>query len=195
MSRNIAYADLSKNVDITPKSRVVEWNNLNLNIKNILTLNEVIEFMEAVTMTCFVEGDYRPEFKDFAMRCVVAELYVDIELPDDVDDKYSLMFNTDLYEVITSNCDKEFFKNLKSSVESRLDYLKEVNIDSFRKDLVDNLEELSDIEAKIRNAFQDVNENDIGKFLSVVSKGEINEKNIAKALVDAYTKQTEKGDD
>ena len=52
------------------------WNGINVVIKHVISLKEMLTFVDSVVKTCFSESDgmYMPEIKDFAIKKCILEI-------------------------------------------------------------------------------------------------------------------------
>lgn len=95
----------------------VNWHGKAINIKYLLGRNEVFELMHRIADSCTVDGKIASEFIDFSVKLNVILAYVDIELPDDIDEVYKFIYHSDIYDFVVK------FAN-KKQLDSIIDYFK-----------------------------------------------------------------------
>ena len=94
----------------------VRWRNMTLYIRNIIEMDEVLRFTSSVLDVCTGDGYYMIEMIDFAFRCAVIGFYSNVHLPADNDKKYSLLYGTDLYQVVKDHISEGQFNALRESI-------------------------------------------------------------------------------
>lgn len=84
------------------------WHGKMISIKYMISKEEVFELMRRVEKMCTTEnGEFSPEFLDFAIKTGIVTYYAIIELPTDVDELYKLIYHSDIYDVVLNNANKK----------------------------------------------------------------------------------------
>lgn len=102
----------------------VIWNDLELQVKRYLTLDDTIGFVNTVIQGCFSpEGDkFYPElqkyFKDFAL----VTYFTNITLPKDINKQMAIFNGTDLIRTIANNIPIELYCSLNNAIADGIKY-------------------------------------------------------------------------
>lgn len=82
--------------------KTMMWHGRAVKVKKTLTLSEYIDFIYSALDACLNKetNTYRLEILDFVFRVNVVTRYAKAELPEDLEDQYRVLYETDLYNVI-----------------------------------------------------------------------------------------------
>lgn len=95
----------------------INWHNAELYVRPLLSFEEYANAVRAIVGYCFSsEGAFAPEFLDFALRVNIISTYAYVELPDDFDRLYELVYLSDLYDTVCSAVNKAQLDALKQAV-------------------------------------------------------------------------------
>lgn len=85
--------------------RTVRWRNLPISVRPLLTFRETSCFVNTVMAACFDDehGIAVPEAMDFAIRANTVLRYTNLELPEDLEEQYTVLYGTDIYDTIRQN--------------------------------------------------------------------------------------------
>ena len=181
----ISVGDLEKAVkDNYVPIKNVEWRGIDIDIKNTLSLEEMLAFVKNIVAACFDAEHivYHPEMKDFAVRAVLIELYTNISLPSNVGRIYDIVYCSDLADVVYSFINQKQFEVMMNAVDDEIDYIANSNVEAITKQvnaLSDTIEKLGE---KFKGMFDGVDPEDIKKTLAAIGEGGIDEGK----LMDAY---------
>ena len=169
---------------ISTPDAVVEWHGIEMTIKRLLSLEEMLTFVNDVVSSCFEEktGEYIPEIKDFAIRCSIMESYAGFVLPSDLSEKYSMIYNSDIVSFIVMHIDKNQFESILSSIDDKIEHLAQNNIEAINKQMNELIAGFSTIEQNLSNIFGNVDSDTISKIAGAIVDGSFDEKK----LVDAF---------
>lgn len=80
----------------------IMFHGVSLSVRTMLTFEETSEFVNSVVSACYDEGRdaFVPEAFDFAFRANVIMRYSCSEMPDGIEEKYAIVYGTDLYETL-----------------------------------------------------------------------------------------------
>ena len=138
---------------ISTPDAVVEWHGIEMTIKRLLSLEEMLTFVNDVVSSCFEEktGEYIPEIKDFAIRCSIMESYAGFVLPSDLSEKYSMIYNSDIVSFIVKHIDKNQFESILSSIDDKIEHQAQNNIEAINKQMNELIAGFSTIEQNLSN--------------------------------------------
>lgn len=166
----------------------IEWHGLEVTIKKVLSLTEVIKFVEDTVETCFAAdtNDYIPEVKDFAIKANVLEMYANFTLPKNNDSKYALIYQTDAFPEVIKYINSDQFDEVCRSIDEKLRYRSSDLLTKFNDQIDDALKSIEEIGNNISNIFDGVDSETMSGIASAIANGEIDEQK----LVEAYVKTT-----
>ena len=73
---------------------------LQLTVRAMISAADAAQFIDAVLQPCWNGSGYYYEMIDFAFRCAVITCYSNVRLPEKVEEKYDVVYGTDLYDTI-----------------------------------------------------------------------------------------------
>lgn len=125
----------------------VEGSAAELNIKHTIGFEEMVSIVSNVVESCIdtENGEYFPYLFDFSMRINVMRYYGNIEIPDDINVRYNLAYNSDLYSHITSDINQEQLNQIIDSAKAKIDFILNTITSSLSmkiSDLVDSFEKI-----------------------------------------------------
>lgn len=168
-----------------------QWFDTEIQIKHTLSIAEMLTFVKNVVEICFHETEgYLPELKDFAIRSNVLVSYANFTLPDNLEHRYELLYNTNAFETVLGHIDMTQFNNILESISEKIGYLCDSNIAAIEHQMKEVMAAFSDLVEKSENLFSGITQEDIGKITSAFADGQFSEEK----LVKAYAAQLRGGD-
>lgn len=186
-----SYNEILSVVDAThTNEHSVEWHGISLHIKNTLTFAEMLAFSSEVVSTCFIDNtaEYVPEVKDFAVRCAILEYYGNIELPDDASKRYQMVYCSDIVNEVTKYVNDEQLEPLLRSIDKKIAYVAQNNIEAFNKQMSEAVSRLTDVENNLSSIFGGIDQETITGLASTIANGNFD----VEKLVDVATRAAEK---
>lgn len=141
-------------------------------VKRMLSLKEVIAMVEGVSETCFDQstGDYHPENKDFAIRHSIFKLYTDVELPDDVEQKYDFVYKCDdLINAILEEVNKQQFNAICRAIDDKIRSMVNANVAEFKRNVDAFTRSVDEIGEKMNEVFEGVSKDDLKNIINILS--------------------------
>lgn len=173
-------------------TETVSWYGIEVTIKKTLSLNAMLSFVADVVHSCFSDtGEYIPEIMDFAIRTNVMEKYTNFTLPQNLENQYALVYQTDAFEMILEMINLEQYSEMIKAIKSKVDMLARSNIEAINIQMNSVCKTLEEMQDSFGNIFGAINSEDIGAIIGAISGGQINEKSI----VDAYISSHKEGGD
>lgn len=113
------------------KESIIDFCGNELVIKKLISLPEMISFVNSSVDACFSDGSetYIPEVKDFVIKANIIDYYTNISSPEDFNSRYSFVYNLwdlvgeDIVKRINASQINEIQKSINTKIESRLDYI------------------------------------------------------------------------
>lgn len=158
----------------------------NIVYKTILNFDEAIQFSTSVTSSCIGdEGEYIPEAYDYAVRSCVIGFYTNVDLPENNDERYALLYNTPLYKLVMSKINRQQFNAIKKSIDDRIDYMIKSNIKKFEEQLAQVVQMLESVSKQSSAMFDGVDAETLNQFVKKVSDMKnLDEEKLVKAVTD-----------
>lgn len=186
MKKDITSEDLIRVAQSKMKNTTsIDWNGLNVIIKNTLSLPEMLLFVDTVVKSCFDEdGNYCPEYKGFAIRSTTITMYTNITTPNDITVFYSIVYGTDLVEKVMKYVRRGQFDKIIEAIDKKIEYLTDARVWSLNKQIDTLVNSLESIEEKANAVFDNINNDDIAKLIQAIPDNGFNEKEIVKAVLE-----------
>lgn len=166
-------------------TQTLNWNGLELVIKKSLSLSEMLTFVNNVIQMCFEDetGEYLPEIKDFAIKSCILDMYTNIELEQNVQVRYDLIYSSDIISFIVGNLPNTQLGEITHAIDVKLAHLAQANIESINKQMNDLYNAFDNFEKQIGNAFSSISEEDMNALLSALTDKGIDEEKLVKAYM------------
>ncbi len=161
-------------------------NGVELEINPYLPFYEMMEMVNDVAGCCFNEdAGFLPELMDFAFRVNVLERYTNLMLPDDLNEKYEMVYGTDLVEFVLEHVHQNQLKAMIKAINRKIEYTCDANIEELRRRTNQIVEGLENVQKEVSEAFSGVKSGDIAKLAAAFASGDyghVDEEKIVRAL-------------
>ncbi len=177
-------------------TKTISWCGLNLKINHCISLENMFEFVDSVVKSCFNDEDnsFLPEAKDFAIRVYTVEFYSNISLPSSVQEKYNILYRTDLVNTIKDNIDDAQFHSILQSINEKISYIAQTNIEMITKQVNNLYESLNNLSEQFENIYKGVDETSLNKVINILGNGGFDEDKLVEAIISHSTKEPKSGD-
>lgn len=155
-------------------------------VKNTIPFEIFCIIVRQVSNICFNKdtGEYMPENLDYAVRLCVIDSYTNIDLPESTEEKYQLIYRTDLWETVMPYINREQFNSLVSAIRNAIDVRNEANRALFDRDINMVLEQINSLGEQVNGMFANITEDDMRALVNAIGKNGIDEGKIVKAVVE-----------
>lgn len=192
---NISIEESKKIVDGLESNEVtVNWHGAKLCIKKTLPVKDMLEVVQNVVRGSFADDDlnYMPELTDFVLLREVMSKYTNVDLPEDTEELYELLYRTDLMDVVLDNINGRQFTKIYNAINAKLKYMSETNIERFAKQMEEAINKVTDLVSAFSSIMDDVSPDDVSNLLAAVSKiGELDEAELVDAVIKSQAEQPE----
>lgn len=169
---------------------VLEWNGVQISVKESLRLDEMLGFMKQYAARCFSEdGEYLPEMRIAAFRITTLEYFTDAVLPEDIHQAFDLAMMTDLYESVTAKINPDYFTFICDAASEKVEYLADLNADALRRKVDEAVTAVTELVGKIGDLFADVEKEDMKTLASAMATGKLDEGKMIKAYMKEQAKK------
>ena len=164
-----------------------QWRGIDVVIKGTLSFKEMLEFVNDVVMSVIQEGgDYRPEVMDFAIKSNIVLRYTNLSLPDNLEHRYAILYNTDVVDFVCESINHNQLHEMIDSAKQKVRYLCGMNTSAVQQKAQDLVNSFDVLSQKMSSVLDGVIPEDIAKIAGVLSNGGLSEDKI----VSAYLAQT-----
>lgn len=81
--------------------QTVQWHSAQLVVRHSLGINEYISLIRSIVADCGPkDGEVAYELFDFSVRLNVVLAYAFVELPEDIEGAFYILYNSDLYDTV-----------------------------------------------------------------------------------------------
>lgn len=180
-----AFDKIMKTTAEPPKA--VEWNGIEITIKHTLPLEDVITFVNNVSNLCFEResGNYLPEIKVFAIKCCVLEMYANFALPENVEHRYDLIYNTDAFDTVLEHINIKQLNEIVDAISEKVDNIAQADIESAKTKMNEIYSMFNNFQKQINDIFSGIDAEDLSEFINALSEGQLDESKIVQAYMDA----------
>lgn len=99
------------------KPKKVIWHSVDLLVRYSITFNEYQSVIHNIISECTNgDGDCVLPLLDCATKAYIIGAYANVELPNDSENLYSIIYGTDLYDVVFRNANQNQIKSIIQSV-------------------------------------------------------------------------------
>lgn len=149
-----------------PEIITEEWFGIEVAIKPVISVSEVLAFVDDVVDSSFLEdGTYVPEITPFFIRCNVLERYANFTLPEDLSKRYKLVYGTDAFGFVLNHIDPIQFEEIVNAIDARIDVMCDSDIIAMRAKfgevataLADLGDQVNGLVGQLGSVLTDVNE-------------------------------------
>ena len=176
-------------------TKVIEIGGTSVEVRNHLSPAKLIDFVENVAMNCFQDDDeYIPELKDFLIRINIINLYTNIELPEDMDQKYDFLYGSDIIHTIVGNINPNEFNSILTAIDAKISSVDNANIASYKEKIDEVYNIVEGMSSQIENAFSSISDDtikDMSTVFASMANGELNRETFTRAFLDIKDGDTE----
>lgn len=196
MSEDNRIAISAENIGMSTENdkTIVEWRGLNIVVLRHISMQDMVEFVNSVVEMCFSSDDmtYQPEIRDFAEKYYIIEKYTNLDLPEDVSEKYDLIYRTDLVNTVIKNIDTfEQLNAICDAVEEKVANRAQSNIEAITTRVNQLADEIEKVGETLISAFGDVDPEAVEALTKALTDGGLSDESIAKAIVESTQTETD----
>lgn len=163
------------------------WNGLDIQVKKVLTLEEMVIFVEYVVKSCFGNGEheYNPEMKYLAIKNCIIDVYTNLRTPTNINKKYDFIYQTDIIDTILSRINIDQYNEIIESVDRKISYMAQKNISMAESKTSELCSTFESIREQLMNTFSEIDKESVAKIINDLASGKYDMEKIA---VDAISK-------
>lgn len=162
------------------------WYDIEVKMCRNIPFTETLAFADDVAKSCFQQnGAYVPEVLDFAIKSNIISRYTNISLPDNLDHRYEILYNTDLVSFVCGHINMDQVQEITTAIKRKLSYMCETNTVAIQSRLNDLVKSFDDMEKKAADMFKGLTPDDMTRLVNAIGDTGFSEEKV----VEAYLKQ------
>lgn len=162
-----------------------EWRGLEVSLKQNLSFTEVLEFVNDVVMSCFQEkSGFMPEVMDFAIKSNILSKYANFSLPDNLEHRYEIVYNSDAVDFVCQNINMQQLREITASIDRKISYLCNTNVMNIQKQMMELVSAFENMQQKTADMFANFTPEDLTKIMGALNEGGLDEEKIVRAYLE-----------
>lgn len=173
----------SKNLDVS----------VEMHVKRFIGFDEFTNAVNNIVNACFNQetGEVNYEAVDFVERAEIIERYTDYQLPDDVRDAFTTLYETNIYENARKNIDEGQIVRLLASAEAKLEAKERKANAAAESAALALISRFDSVSEQMENIFGDVTPEQISGIFNAMIDGKLDEEKIVNAVMARTVKEDE----
>ena len=160
------------------------WNGLTIEVRNTISLNEMLYFVKTVVEACFDdEANYFPEKKDAALRWCTISFYTNIELGDDPSAVYDVLCRSSLIETIVAHINTWQLDEITDAIEMKIRHIASAGVQATLKSVNEMVAALGNVNDSFSGLFDGMDKDKLNDLIATLGASKINEEALVKAIV------------
>ena len=161
----------------------VEVGNSTIAVKNLISIEEMISFVENAVGMCFSsDGVYMPELRDLAIRGNIIARYTNIKMPTETPLIYALVYDNEIFDKVMEHVNGAQVKSIVYGIDKRIELINSSNIASVNRDISTVYQKMNEFADKISLLFDGVTNEDLLAISNAVVNGTIDEKKLVEEM-------------
>ena len=174
-----------------PTYETVDYYGNNLVIEKLIPFTTFDEIVSRVSDICFNSetGEYLPQNKDFAIRLCVINAYTNVNIPENVEHQYRILYGTDIVDTVLKYINRDQYIAMVDAINETIRARNNANYIAFKHDVQQVVDQVVMLGDRFAEMFGDVTPDDIKGFLDAIGEDGVNEEKIVHAIVAEQNKQ------
>lgn len=182
----ISYEKLKSVINPDMAVSTFEWNEMSISVKRYLDMGDMMNFTYSVFNSCFsnTTGEYRPEVKDFAIRSCILEIYANIDLPDNLAERYNVIYQSSVIPEIMQYIDQTQFNAIMIAIDNKIESRINMNVAKFENEMREAQETLSGVLEFVKEIFDGIDNETVKQIAGAISNMKISPEKLAETVVE-----------
>lgn len=182
----ISYEKLKSVINPDMAVSTFEWNEMSISVKRYLDMEDMMNFTYSVFNSCFsnTTGEYRPEVKDFAIRSCILEIYANIDLPDNLAERYNVIYQSSVIPEIMQYIDQAQFNAIMIAIDNKIESRINMNVAKFENEMREAQETLSGVLEFVKEIFDGIDNETVKQIAGAISNMKISPEKLAETVVE-----------
>lgn len=185
--KNISINTFDKIMKATYEpTATVSWNDTDIVIKRTLSLQEMMEFVEAVVQLCFENesGKYIPEIRDFAIKLNTLTKYANFTMPRNINHQYQLIYCTDAFEKVLTKVNPQQFNEMCAAIDRRMAHESAANVFDMEKRMDSLVTAFENLEHSMSQVYGNVSGEQMVDLIDAMKNSRLDETKLVNAYFD-----------
>lgn len=167
-------------------SVTVDWHGIEVEVKKILPLKDMIVFVEEIVDACFSkDGTFLPQTEKFAIRSGILTHYAGFAMPESLEKQYDMVMKTDAVEAVSAYIDETQLEDIIDAAERKIDFLCDSNALTIKAEAEKVVAQFHSLGEQMEAVFSGMTADDIQRIVETAGKlGEVDEGKIVEAYID-----------
>lgn len=181
---------------ITPiEETVVDVCGIQVKVKPILTFADTIGFASEAVRSIIDEVDENVAYElyDFIIKSLTLKYFTNISLPNDINEQYQLVYETQLFNNVVQAIDDKFYTNLIKAVNNKIQFELQkiqnhikVKSDLYISQIKDEVQKMLNVYNTIAELYQNTDPDMVNTLIpKLVNLPKLDEKEIVKAVIES----------
>lgn len=205
--RNVSLMNVEKKVSLseyvesfekqnTVNITIESVNNVEIQIKRVLSWYESLAFIEGVVDSCidYENGDYLPEAYDLAIKSALLEFYTNVDVPEDATSQYELVYFTDIVERVLSEINAAQFNDNIRAVDKKIAFYTNLICSSVSAKVDTVVQKVDEFAESASKLFSGVDPDKMASVVEQLSAYDTNnpatQESIARTILNIYKEDT-----
>lgn len=103
------------------QNKKITWHTEEIIVKNMLSMDEFVDVVRKIIGDCMSkDGDIAIELIDFSIKVNIISYYSFVELPDDINELYSIVYSSDLFTTICNSVNAAQIDSIYKTVNNMI---------------------------------------------------------------------------
>jgi len=161
-----------------------QWYDVEVKMRRSLPFTEMLTFVNDVVQSCFQrDGVYTPEVLDFAIKSNIISRYTNVSLPDNLEHRYAMLYNSDLVDFVSQHINMQQVQEMVTSINRKLSYMCDTNTVAIQNRLNDLVSAFEDMQKQTADVFSVVTQDDMKRLVGAIGDGALTEEKIVEAYM------------
>lgn len=181
VANSVKASDIINNDSIVSE---IECNGVKVKVLYTVGVTGVFNIVKRVSELIYgKDGEFRPEIIEALTKAFIIGEYTDVDISDDIETMFSLVYGTDLYNLVSGKINQSELSMIERAVKSSVDHAIRIESNTVNAKCYEMLVQLSDMYDQLCAIFDSVKNEDVKKVLSALSNGKIDEEKLMKAYL------------
>lgn len=153
-------------------------------VRNTVSITEMLALTTSAVDTCFTsDGQYVPEMEDFAIKCGIIATYTNVQLPEELNEQYDVVYKTTLFDDIIGYINPVQYREIEYGVKARIENMIDADIMAIRNKYDKLADALSKFDEQITAMFSGIEPGMLQDFVQAIGSNGLDEEKLARAFL------------
>lgn len=164
---------------------VIQWYDAEVRVKRVLSLTDMLAFVNDVAGSCFQEGiGFMPELKDFVIKTNILTRYANFSMPEKLEHRYQMVYGTDAVDAVCAVIDTTQLQEIVNSIDSKIHFLCDSKANLIQERINSVLDVMEEMRDSTKDIFGGLSSNDMKALMGAIAGHGFDEKKIVEAYLE-----------